>query len=190
MGTVLDFSGANPFAVYDTLAAFGFFPVVGCAAAGAVKFAGEQVLAVADILPVFDILTAAAQDSIGLIPKFFGNDSRDNFSGFILEHHPFFRREEFLLLGEHIDDLHLVAHIVALVLGIGDHVGHGGVGNFIAVVIAVTLIPKDGLNLLHAVLTCCVEREQLTNHYCLFFINTTLSSGGAEKVRRQRYKGS
>ena len=66
MGTVLDFTGADPFAVNDTFTTFGFFPVVRRSAAGTVKFAGEQVIAVADILPVFYIITAAAQNSIGL----------------------------------------------------------------------------------------------------------------------------
>ena len=159
MGAVLDFSGADPFAVDDTFAAFGFFPIVGSTAAGAVKFAGKQVLAVADILPVFDILTAAAQDSIGLIPKFFGNDSRDNFSGFILEHHPFFRREEFLLLGEHIDDFHLVAHIVTLVFWVGNHVGQGGMCNAVASIVPVTLIPENLLDLLHRVFSGGVKFE-------------------------------
>ena len=68
MGTILDFSGADPFAVDHTFAAFGFFPVVRCSTAGTIKFTGEQVFAVANVLTVFDILTAAAQDSIGLIP--------------------------------------------------------------------------------------------------------------------------
>ena len=77
----------------------------------------------------------------------------------VLEHNPFFGREEFLLLGKHVDNPHLVAHIVALVLWIGDHVGHGGMGNFIAVVIAVALVPEDSFDLFHAVLPGGIQIE-------------------------------
>ena len=84
MGTVLDFPGADPFAVDDTLTAFGFFPIVGSTAAGAVQFGCQKILRVADILPIFYIVSAFSQHCIRLIPKLLGNDGRNNFSGFIL----------------------------------------------------------------------------------------------------------
>ena len=92
---------------------------------------------VADSLAGLYILAALFQHGIGLIPNFFRYDCGDNFSCFILEHDPFLRWEELLLFGEHIHDLDLVPHIVAFVLGICDHVRHGGVGDFVAIVIAV-----------------------------------------------------
>ena len=70
----------------------------------------------------------------------------------ILEHDPVLQREEFLLFGEHIDDLHFIANVISLVFGISDHIEHSSVGNLVAVVITVAFLPKDGFDLLHRVL--------------------------------------
>lgn len=85
---------------------------------GAIELAGEQVGVVTDTLAALYIFASAGQDLVGLIPQFFRNDGRDNFTGFVLEHHPFLRREEFLLLGKHIHNAYFVAHIIAFVLGV------------------------------------------------------------------------
>ena len=76
-----------------------------------------------------------------------------------------------MLFGEHIHHLDLVSCIVALVFWIGDHIGHGGVGDFLAVEVAVALLPKEGFDLLHAVLICGVQLEQLPYHRRLFLVN-------------------
>ena len=138
---------------------------------GAVEFAGEQIGMVADALPGLYIFAAPLENGVGGVPQFLGDDGRDDFSGFVLEHHPFLRGEEFLLLGEHIDDLDLVAHIVAFVLGVGNHAGHGGVGQPLAVVVAVALFPEAIFNLLHAVAVAGVEPEQLPDHGSFGFVN-------------------
>ena len=44
-------------------------------------------------------------------------------------------------------------------------------GDLVAVVVAVTLVPKDGLDLLHRVLSAGIQLKQLSNHFCLFFVN-------------------
>ena len=126
---------------------------------------------VADALPVLYIIAAAAQNRIGLFPQLLGDNSGHDLTRLVFEHHPFLRWEEFLLFGEHIHHLDLVSYIVALVFWIGDHIGHGGVGNFLAVEVAVALLPKDGFDLLHAVLICGVQLEQLLHHRCLFLVN-------------------
>ena len=100
---------------------------------GAEELAGEKVCVVADPLAVFHVLAAAAEDGVGLLPQLLGDDGRDDLAAFVLKHDPFLRREEFLLFGEHIHHLDLVPHIVPLVFGICNHVGHGGMGDFFAV---------------------------------------------------------
>ena len=130
---IVDFPGADPLAVAVALLVLGFPPVVGGAAVSAEELACQEVCVVADPLAVFHVLAAAAEDGVGLLPQFFGDDSRDNLAAFVLEHDPFLRGEEFLLFGEHIHHLDLVPHIVPLVFGIGNHIGHGGMGDFFAV---------------------------------------------------------
>ena len=112
---------------------------------GAEELAGEQIGVIADALPVFYILASAQQNRIGLFPQLLGDDGWDDLAGFILEHDPFLRREEFLLLREHVHDLDLVADVVALVFGVGNQVGHGGVRDFFAVVVAIALVPEQCL---------------------------------------------
>ena len=100
---------------------------------------------VADALPSLHILAALFQDSIRSVPDFLRHDRRYDLACFVLEHDPFLRREEFLLLREHIHDLDLVADVVALVFGVGNQVGHGGVRDFFAVVVAIALVPEQCL---------------------------------------------
>ena len=119
---------------------------------------------VADALPVLHVLAAAAQNFIGPIPQLLGNDGRDDLPGLVLEHDPFLRREELLLLGEHIHHLDLVAHIVALVFGVGDHAGQGGMGDLFAVVVAVSFFPEQGLQLFHGIGVGGVALKELPHH--------------------------
>ena len=126
---------------------------------------------VADSLAGLYILAALFQHGIGLIPNFFRYDCGDNFSCFILEHDPFLRWEELLLFGEHIHDLDLVPHIVAFVLGICDHVRHGGVGDFVAIVIAVALIPEDRFKLLHGIFAGSVTLKEFADHWRFGFVD-------------------
>ena len=100
---------------------------------------------VADALPRFHVLAALFQHGVRCVPDLLRHDRRYDLARLVLEHHPFLRREEFLLLREHIHDLDLVANIVALVFGIGNDVGHGGVRDFLAVVIAIALVPEQCL---------------------------------------------
>ena len=137
---------------------------------GTEQFAGQKIGMIADTLSVLHILASPAKYSISLLPQFFGNDSRYDFSRFILEHDPFFRREEFLLFGEHIHHLDLVAHIVALVFRIGNHARHGGVGYFLAVVVTVSLFPEQCFKLFHGVFIGGIQFKQLPNHHSLIFI--------------------
>lgn len=44
-------------------------------------------------------------------------------------------------------------------------------GDFLAVEVAVALLPKEGFDLLHAVLIGGVQLEQLPYHRCLFLVN-------------------
>ena len=97
---------------------------------------------VADALAALHVLAALFQDGVGLVPQLLRDDGRDDLAALILEHHPLLRGKEFLLLGEQIDDLHLVPYIVTLVFRIGDHTRHGGVGNLFSVGVAIALIPE------------------------------------------------
>ena len=76
-----------------------------------------------------------------------------------------------MLFGEHINDPDFIANIVALVLGVGNHIGHCGVGNLVAVMVAVALIPEDRLDLLHGVLSASIQLEQFPDHLCLLLID-------------------
>ena len=100
---------------------------------------------VANTLPRFHILAALFQHGICSIPDFLRHDRRYDLARLVLEHHPFLRREELLLLREHVHDLDLVADVVALVFGVGNQVGHGGVRDFFAVVVAIALVPEQCL---------------------------------------------
>ena len=100
---------------------------------------------VADALPRFHVLAALFQDSIRSVPDLLRHDCRYDLARLVLEHHPFLRREELLLLREHVHDLDLVADVVALVFGVGNQVGHGGVRDFFAVVVAIALVPEQCL---------------------------------------------
>ena len=115
---VFDLAGAEPFTVLSAALVLGFPAVVGLSALRTPQLSSQEIGVVANTLPRFHVLAALFQHGIGLIPNFFRYDCGDNFSCFILEHDPFLRREEFLLLREHIHDLDLVANVVALVFGI------------------------------------------------------------------------
>ena len=169
--SVVDFPGADPFAVSVALLVPGFPPIIRGAAVGAEELAGQEVCVVADTLAVFHVLAAAAKDGVGLFPQFLGNNGRDDLAAFVLEHDPFFRRQEFLLFGEHIHHLDLVPHIIALVFGIGNHIGHGGMGNFFTVQVPVALVPEQGFNLLHGVFAGGVKLEQFPHHGGLVLVD-------------------
>jgi len=145
--------------------------VVGGAAAGAIELSSQQIGVIANALSVLYVIAAAAENGIGLVPQLLGDNSGHDLTRLVFEHDPFLRWEEFLLFGEHIHHLDLVSYIVALVFWIGDHIGHGGVGDFLAVEVAVALLPKDGFDLFHAVLIGGVQFEQLPYHRCLFLVN-------------------
>ena len=130
---------------------------------------------VADALPRFHVLAALFQDGVRRIPDLLRHDRRYDLACFVLEHDPFLRREELLLFREHIHDLDLVANIVALVFGIGNDVGHGGVRDFLAVVIAIAFFPEQRFQLLHGVFTGCVEFKQFPYHRRFRFVNDQLS---------------
>ena len=133
---------------------------------GAVELTGEQVGVVADALTALHVLAAFFKNGVGVVPQLLGDDGRDDLASLVFEHDPFLRREEFLFFGKQVDDLDLVAYIVALVLWIGDQIRHGGVGDLLAVVVAVAFVPEDGLDLLHAVFAGGVQLEQFPNHGC------------------------
>ena len=126
---------------------------------------------IADTLTVFNILASATKDFVCLVPQFFGNDSRNNLTRFILEHYPIFGWQEFLLLGEHINDTNLVADIITLVLGVGNNARHRGVCNLITVIVAITLFIEKLLKLFHTVFARSVQTEQVADHRCLTFVN-------------------
>ncbi len=168
---VFDLPGADPFAVFPPAFVHRVPAVVGRAAVRAVELARQKVGVVADALAAFYVLTAPFQHGVSLLPQLFGDDGRDDFSGLVLKHHPLLRRKKFLLLGKQVHHLHLIAHIPALVFGIGDHAGHGGVGNPPAVVIAVAPVPEQRLDLLHAVIAGGVELEQLPHHRRLVLVD-------------------
>ena len=119
---------------------------------------------VADALAALHVLAALFQNCVGLVPQLLRDDGRDDLAALVLEHHPLLRGQELLLLGEQVDDLDLIAHIVSLVLWVGDHARHGGVGDLLAIVVAVALVPEQGLNLLHGVVPGGVQLEQLPYH--------------------------
>ena len=126
---------------------------------------------VADALAALHILAALFQHSVGPVPQRLLHNRRDDLAALILEHHPLLRRQKFLLFGEQVDDFDLVAHIIALVLGVGDHPRHGGVGDLLAVVVAVALFPEQGFYLLHGVVPRGVQLEQLTDHGGLVLVD-------------------
>ena len=130
---------------------------------------------VADALPRFHVLAALFQDGVRCVPDFLRHDCRYDLACFVLEHDPFLRREEFLLLREHIHDLDLVANVVALVFRIGNDVGHGGVRDFLAVVVAIAFFPEQRFQLLHGVFAGRVEFKQFPHHRRFRFINDQLS---------------
>ena len=76
-----------------------------------------------------------------------------------------------MFFGEHIHHFDLVAHIVAFVLGIGDHIGHCGVGNLLAVMIAVSFFPEQDFKLLHGVFIGSVQLKQFTHHHGLLLVD-------------------
>ena len=80
-----------------------------------------------------------------------------------------------MLFGEHIHHLDLVAHIVALVFGVGNHARHGGVGNFLAVVVTVSLFPEQGFQLLHGVFVGGIQLKQLPHHHGLLLVDDQAS---------------
>ena len=65
IGTVLDFTGTDPAAVFVALFVGRLPAIVGSAAVGAVEFSGEQVCMVADTLAGFYIIAAPFQNGIG-----------------------------------------------------------------------------------------------------------------------------
>ena len=131
---------------------------------GTPELSGQEIGVIADALAVLHILTAAFENVVCLVPELLGNDSWDDLAGLIFEHHPFLRREEFLLFGEHIHHLDLVAYIISLVFRIGNHIGHGRVGNLVAVEVSIAFFPEQRLDLLHGVLVGGVEFKQLSDH--------------------------
>ena len=137
----------------------------------AAELSGEEVGVVAHAPAILHVLAAAPEHLIGCLPERLVHDGRNDLTGLVLEHDPFLRREEFLLFGEQVDDLDLVAHVVALVFGVCDHAGHGGVGDLFAVVVAVALFPEAGLDLLHGVVPGGVEGEQLPYHGSLGLVD-------------------
>ena len=168
---VVDLAGADPLGISPAPLVHGIAAVVGPCAVGAEQLARQQIGVVADALTVLDVLAAPAQHGVGPLPHLLGNDGRDDLARFVLEHHPFLRREELLLLGEHVHHLDLVADIVALVLGVGDHARHGGVGDLLAIVVAVALFPEEVFQLLHGILVGGVQLEQFPHHHCLFLVD-------------------
>ena len=135
------------------------------------QLAGQQIIVIAKVLSALDILAAAGEDSVCRVPQILGDDSRHDFAALILEHHPLLGRQKFLLFGEHIHDADLVADIVSLVLGVGNHAGHGRVGDSFSVVVAVALFTEQVFDLLHAVMVGGVQCEQLAHHGCFGFVN-------------------
>ena len=168
---VFDLPGADPAAVDIALLVLGLPAIVGLSAAGAEELPRQQIGVVADALPGLHVVAAAAENDVGLVPKLLGDDGRHDLAALVLEHDPFLRREEFLLLGEHIHHLDLIPHVVALILGVGDHVGHGGVGDLVSLEIAVAPLPEDLLDLLHAVRIGGIELEELPHHLRLGLVD-------------------
>ena len=123
------------------------------------QFAGQQIIVIAKVLSALDILAAAGEDGVRRVPQLLRDNGRHDFAALILEYHPFLGRQEFLLFGEHIHDANLVANVITLVFGVGNHAGHGRVGDFFAVVVAVALFPEQVFNLLHAVMVGGVQCE-------------------------------
>ena len=128
-------------------------------------------MVVAFTLAILHIFTTLAKNRISLLPELLTHNGGDNLTGFVLEHHPFLRREEFLLFGEHINNLHLIAHIISLVLGVRNHAGHCGVGDLFAVVVAIAVLPKDVLDLLHGVVSGGIQFEELSHHNCFLLVD-------------------
>ena len=135
------------------------------------QLAGQQIIVIAKVLSALNVLAAAGEDGVRRVPQLLRDNGGHDFAALILEHHPLLGREKLLLFGEHIHDAHLVTDIITLVLGVGNHAGHGRVGDFFAVVVAVALFPEQVFNLLHAVMVGGVQCEQLANHGCLGFVN-------------------
>ena len=138
---------------------------------GAEQLASQKVGVVADALAVLHVLAPSAQYGVGLFPQLLGHDRRYDLAGFILEHDPFLRREEFLLFGEHIHHLDLVAYIISLVFRIGNHIGHGRVGNLVAVEVSIAFFPKEVFQLLHGIFVRGIKLKKLTHHRCLSLVN-------------------
>ena len=76
-----------------------------------------------------------------------------------------------MFFGEHIHHFDLVAYIVTFVLGVRDHVGHGGMGDFVAVEVAIPLFPKEVFQLLHGIFVRGIKLKKLTHHRCLSLVN-------------------
>lgn len=134
------------------------------------QLSGKKIGVIADSLTVSDILTAATKNIVRLVPQLFGNDRRNDFAGFILEHHPFFWRKKFLLFCKHINDLDLVTDIVALIFRVGDYAGQRRVRDFFTVVVSLSHGVKDILKLLQTVFISGIAPIKLAYHRCLFFV--------------------
>ena len=126
---------------------------------------------VANPLTIFNVLASASQDLVCFIPNLFGNKGRDKLTALVLEHHPFFGRQEFLLLGEHIDNSHLVTNVISLIFRIRDNSCHRAVCNFVAVIVSIPLLIKQRFKLLHTILTRSIKSEQIPHHRSLSFID-------------------
>lgn len=150
---------------------FGIAPVIRSAAVCAEELSCQEVCVVADTLAVLNVFASPFEDRVRLIPKFLRNDGRYKLTGFVLEHHPFLRRKEFLLFGEHIHDFDLIADIVPFVLRVRDHVRHRGMGDPFAVEVSIPFLLEQRFDLLHRILICGIQLEQLPHHRRLFFVD-------------------
>ena len=123
------------------------------------------------VLLLDHVEAAELQDFVRPLPQLLGHDRRYDLSALILINHPFVLWQKTLFLREHIDDLHLVADIVAHVLGILDDVRHRWMWEHVALGIANAIVIKIGFEVLHAVLAGGVQLEQLPDDRRLFLVN-------------------
>ena len=137
----------------------------------AVQFSRQQVGVIADALAVLHVLAAFFQHGIGPVPQLLADNRGDDLPRLILADHPLLRRKKFLFFGEQIHDLDLVAHIVPLVLGVGNHTRHGGVGDLFPVVVPIPHLPEQCLQLLHGVLPSGIPLKELPHHRGLILVN-------------------
>lgn len=148
VGAALLFAAAQPGGIgLVAVIGGGGLPVIQRAAMGAVHLAGEQVgVGVLSAVALY-IRAALGKDGVGFLPGVLADQGGDVL---VRVHDPFFLRQLDLPLVKGVGHGGLAAAEPALVLGVADHLCHGGVVDAPTLGVAVALLPEQLFQLVQA----------------------------------------